>query len=233
MASKKSRAVDRLAAKREDQERRTALALADPNHPIHSPDWTDPIDAVIARQQAGGPDWPARRDPAPDTFREVTTPAPGGATDKQVALLVNLYRDLRPHATDEAIAAATDRARAMTKKAASDKITELLDRKAKARADRPAPDPSPDRPTQPGPYRLADGRIVKVKISRTSGKPYAVDFNGDYLGGGRLLDGAMRLSLDEAKAYGRETGVCCVCSAELTNPDSIAAGIGPICAGRL
>jgi len=38
--------------------------------------------------------------------------------------------------------------------------------------------------------------------------------------------------LEQAIAYGKETGVCCCCNAELTNPESIAAGIGPICAGR-
>ena len=33
-----------------------------------------------------------------------------------------------------------------------------------------------------------------------------------------------------AVAYGKETGVCCVCNATLTNKESIEAGIGPICA---
>lgn len=33
-----------------------------------------------------------------------------------------------------------------------------------------------------------------------------------------------------AEAYGIETGVCCICNAELTNKVSIARGIGPICA---
>lgn len=38
--------------------------------------------------------------------------------------------------------------------------------------------------------------------------------------------------LEAAKRYGRESGICCSCGADLTNEDSIAAGIGPICAGR-
>lgn len=37
--------------------------------------------------------------------------------------------------------------------------------------------------------------------------------------------------LEAAKAFGREYGRCCVCNRELSDPDSIAAGIGPICAG--
>lgn len=35
------------------------------------------------------------------------------------------------------------------------------------------------------------------------------------------------------KASGQETGNCAVCGLELTDPDSIAIGIGPICLGRL
>lgn len=35
-----------------------------------------------------------------------------------------------------------------------------------------------------------------------------------------------------AKVYGKETGTCCCCGAELTDPVSIANGIGPICAGN-
>lgn len=34
-------------------------------------------------------------------------------------------------------------------------------------------------------------------------------------------------------AYGRELGHCGVCGRTLTNPESIDAGIGPICAGRM
>lgn len=41
-----------------------------------------------------------------------------------------------------------------------------------------------------------------------------------------------KLTLEEARAWGRETNVCCECGALLTDPVSVAAGIGPICAGR-
>lgn len=36
----------------------------------------------------------------------------------------------------------------------------------------------------------------------------------------------------EAVRYGKETGECSCCGRELTDPNSIAAGIGPICAGK-
>jgi hypothetical protein len=35
-----------------------------------------------------------------------------------------------------------------------------------------------------------------------------------------------------ATAYGRATGTCSCCGRELTNPESIALGIGPICASK-
>lgn len=38
--------------------------------------------------------------------------------------------------------------------------------------------------------------------------------------------------LAAAIAFGRETGTCCCCGRTLTNPESIEAGIGPICATR-
>jgi hypothetical protein len=42
-----------------------------------------------------------------------------------------------------------------------------------------------------------------------------------------------RMTLEEAKEYGRVTNTCCVCAAKLTAEDSIAAGIGPVCAGKV
>lgn len=41
-----------------------------------------------------------------------------------------------------------------------------------------------------------------------------------------------KVDLEEAKEFGRAFGCCMVCGATLTNPDSIEAGIGPVCAGR-
>lgn len=38
--------------------------------------------------------------------------------------------------------------------------------------------------------------------------------------------------LTAAKKYGKLSGRCCSCGRDLTDPDSIEAGIGPICAGK-
>lgn len=42
-----------------------------------------------------------------------------------------------------------------------------------------------------------------------------------------------RLTLEQAQEFGRLYGVCGICGATLTDETSIAAGIGPVCAGRL
>ena len=38
--------------------------------------------------------------------------------------------------------------------------------------------------------------------------------------------------MEAAVRYGRSTGTCCICARELTDADSVAAGIGPICANK-
>jgi hypothetical protein len=85
----------------------------------------------------------------------------------------------------------------------------------------------------PGMYATADDRIVKVQASQ-AGRLYGKVLNGqsfDY-SPGAMRDIVRKLTLEEAAAYGRATGICCCCGRTLTNPESIAAGIGPICAGR-
>jgi hypothetical protein len=43
----------------------------------------------------------------------------------------------------------------------------------------------------------------------------------------------MRMSLEEAKEFGKVYGTCCVCGRTLTNETSIEEGIGPVCGGRV
>lgn len=104
---------------------------------------------------------------------------------------------------------------------------------------------------EPGMYRDPAGTIFKVQKSKDSGRLYAKRLQP--IGGRRLtetdetvrfefaydkgaiyrLDASQRLSLDDAKAFGIRYGVCCVCGAFLKDAVSVAAGIGPICSGRL
>jgi hypothetical protein len=112
----------------------------------------------------------------------------------------------------------------------------------------PWPDRKPvakksDGPAEQGMYRTADGSIYRVQIAvHGSGRPYAKklvdDGNGDWhfervAGMVYKLAPAERMTLDEAKEWGKLYETCCVCAATLTDEKSIAAGIGPVCGDRV
>lgn len=94
------------------------------------------------------------------------------------------------------------------------------------------------KPVTDGLYRMADGTIAKVQIAKNgSGNLYAkrlVVGEGFAYEPGliRRLTADMRMTLEEAAEFGKLYGVCCVCGRDLTDEASIAAGIGPVCAGR-
>ncbi len=93
---------------------------------------------------------------------------------------------------------------------------------------------------------------MKIKpakeTSANAGALYVTE-EGRYLGkvmGGRFLRVRECTQEQEAKVvslladpkgfatqYGKETGVCCVCNRTLTDPVSVANGIGPICADKM
>jgi len=97
-----------------------------------------------------------------------------------------------------------------------------------------------------------DGEIYKVQRAvHGSGRLYAkvlvvhdqnFDFQHGMTGGNATFEFAKgmvyklkpeeKMTLEQAAEYGRLYGVCCVCGATLTDEDSIAAGIGPICASK-
>lgn len=88
-----------------------------------------------------------------------------------------------------------------------------------------------------GMYRLGDD-IMKVYRTRETNMLVTKTLTEDgfeYTGRKPLRDlkPENRMTLDEAKAYGKVTGTCCVCAAKLTNEKSINAGIGPVCGGRV
>lgn len=81
---------------------------------------------------------------------------------------------------------------------------------------------------------------------RNAGALYVKSRDGDYLGkvqnntfiALRTTEASVKDALakiaanpaEVAKLHGQKTGECCCCGRELTNPSSIAAGIGPVCA---
>lgn len=175
---------------------------------------------------------------APVTVQAATPPPPPPvrlATPKQVDFLRRLVserdvtEDIRVRATAPDLAAND----------ASSLITTLL--LAPVRR---------DATLEPGMYRR-DGIIYKVQRARQSGNLYAkvlvpihgarlsedgnvVHWQFEYAPGAmKTLRAADRLSLEEARAFGIQHGFCCVCAKRLDDADSVAAGIGPVCAKRM
>lgn len=74
--------------------------------------------------------------------------------------------------------------------------------------------------TEYGEYlgKVLGGRFFKVRECGTEQEQKVVELINDPVGA--------------AEAYGHQTGHCCICSRELTNPESVARGIGPICADK-
>lgn len=93
-----------------------------------------------------------------------------------------------------------------------------------------------------GMHCLADGTIYKVqKAVHGSGEEYAKRLDVDEFGkvsfvfesgAIRKLSIATKMSLETAKEFGALYGTCVVCGRTLTDENSIAAGIGPICAAK-
>ncbi|WP_440066472.1 DUF6011 domain-containing protein [Streptosporangium sp. OZ121] len=82
--------------------------------------------------------------------------------------------------------------------------------------------------------------IYEVRISE-AGRAYALEIFLNEVGKvcREIARGVVRdlrpehaLTIEEAMAFGRETGSCCICGRVLTNPESIEKGIGPICEQR-
>jgi hypothetical protein len=95
-----------------------------------------------------------------------------------------------------------------------------------------------------GMYRTSDGTMYRIHESRESGRLYAKRMVWDMLteskprfeydrGAIYRLTSDDRLSVEDARAWGVETGVCCVCGAFLTDSRSVARGIGPVCEGKV
>jgi hypothetical protein len=91
-------------------------------------------------------------------------------------------------------------------------------------------------------WYMVDGVVVKVQMAvHGSGKPYAKRLNiEDGHGSWEYVPGLVRectperrLTAEQAMEMGQLYGVCVVCGATLTDEQSIARGIGPICFGKL
>jgi hypothetical protein len=120
----------------------------------------------------------------------------------------------------------------------SDKQLDAVERNM----NRPARVANPNPVTEVGMYRDDAGVVFRVKLSK-QGRLYAMRFVPEaqvkserfvYAGGAvRALRADNRMSVAQAQALGVQFGICCVCGAELTASESVANGIGPVCAKRV
>lgn len=87
-----------------------------------------------------------------------------------------------------------------------------------------------------GMYKVGE-RVFKVKPTQ-AGKLWAHELVGSTADGfsfefagnpARFVKPENKMTLEEAKAFGKITGTCCVCGRMLTKQSSIDNGIGPIC----
>lgn len=137
------------------------------------------------------------------------------------------------------IAEAFDKRGALSDKQA-DAITRMY-AKVAARPKREAV-ANPNPITEVGMY-VMDQVTYRVKRAKASGNLYAMRFVPEAVakadrfvyaaGVVRALTPDHRMSEAQARALGHEFGICCVCGAELTDPESVARGIGPVCAKRI
>lgn len=90
-----------------------------------------------------------------------------------------------------------------------------------------------------GMHQLPSGEIYKVQVAvHGSGREYAKRLtvsNGEAhfemeRGAMRLLSADTRMTAAAAAEFGSLYGICCNCGRTLTDEDSIARGIGPVCA---
>lgn len=96
-------------------------------------------------------------------------------------------------------------------------------------------------PVTDGMYRVGEDIFKVQKAVNGSGHLYAKRLIVDgttgrfeYEAGAiRRLTTADKMTLEDAAAFGKLYGVCCVCGRTLTDEESIAAGIGPVCGHRM
>jgi hypothetical protein len=144
-----------------------------------------------------------------------TSAAPRLASEKQVAFVLSL-------AAERGITVVTD---GLSSEAASQKIEEL----------RSIPKPTTPVDLSPGAYRH-NGEVYSVRVGRQSRRLQAYVYSQNQWAYVRnivpFLSPSERMTLDEAMAFGAQTGQCCVCAAPLTDPESVRRGIGPVCAKK-
>lgn len=164
------------------------------------------------------------------------------ATERQMGFIADLYRAIDPDNAPECILA-IEQGDPFSKADASALIERLINQRGETRkttkTEAPAPRPTATASTlSEGFYRANNGNIFQVFTARNGAHLLAkvlIEDSGEweYKGAAsRFVKADQRMTLAEAQDYGKRTGRCMVCTRKLTNPESVANGIGPVCARR-
>jgi hypothetical protein len=87
-------------------------------------------------------------------------------------------------------------------------------------------------PSKPGVFER-DGVVYRIKAGSNWAKVLQPNGKFEYVGAVNWkVRECDRISMERAIELSVLTSSCCICGRTLTNPDSVAAGIGPICSGR-
>ena len=173
------------------------------------------------------------------------TEAPKPASDRSLSYLRDLMLDKAAHLGDtrEGAQAKIDEwfAQGPSQKQASESIDRLKGEGYTGRSHQfEQAEAQPSGELEDGFYELTDGRILKiVHAVHGSGNQYGKVLDTetgkfDYISGGARLvrETGTKLTLERARELGHLYGMCIRCGATLTDEDSIAAGIGPVCATK-
>lgn len=152
------------------------------------------------------------------------------ATEAQVSFLIRLLTEKIADRAEALEAVEWVREHRMSKATASAKISEYIAMPKVRNAFSSMPE------LEKGMYRM-NGDVYKVYRTREGhlATKILTEDGFNYTGRKPLhsLTSEHRMTLEEAKEYGKITGTCCQCGRKLTDENSIEAGIGPVCAGKI
>lgn len=164
------------------------------------------------------------------------------ATERQMAFIADLHHAIDPDNAAEALLTIEQGDGPMSKTDASRLIEHLIrerDRLRKvAKIERQQAEQKATNGISEGFYKTGDGNIFQVVQARHGSHFLAKVLDREtgkfeYAGAAkRFVKADQRMTLEEAQEYGRQTGTCMVCSRRLSDPESVARGIGPVCARR-
>lgn len=151
------------------------------------------------------------------------------ATEKQINFLIKLLAEKIEDPAKALDAIKWVEEHKMSKATASAKISEYMAMPSVRKAFSSTPE------LDEGMYKVGEEifKVYRTQAGHIATKQLTED-GFEYTGRKPLasIKAEHRMTLDEAKEYGKVTGTCCNCGRMLTNEESIAAGIGPICASK-